>query len=137
MSATPIPTDKKYFSLAEATKMLPLVKAIVADTGSSPEEVTILGPDHLTAYAELEMVAPGTTQTMVAVLGPGRYVWYCEADDGTESYSDERPLTGPPVKTSSPDFRALSVARWPAARTTEALVSVHVSVMPLRARTTT
>jgi hypothetical protein len=31
MSVTPPPTDKKYFSLSEATKMLPLVKAIVGD----------------------------------------------------------------------------------------------------------
>lgn len=31
MSAAPTPTDKKYFTLEEATKMLPLVKAIVAD----------------------------------------------------------------------------------------------------------
>jgi hypothetical protein len=31
MSAAPAPTDKRYFTLEEATKMLPLVKAIVAD----------------------------------------------------------------------------------------------------------
>jgi hypothetical protein len=31
MAVTPPPTDKKYFTLAEATKMLPLVKAIVGD----------------------------------------------------------------------------------------------------------
>lgn len=31
MPALPPPTDKKYFTLAEANKMLPLVKVIVAD----------------------------------------------------------------------------------------------------------
>lgn len=31
MATTPPPSDKKYFTPAEATKMLPLVKAIVAD----------------------------------------------------------------------------------------------------------
>ncbi|HTW21038.1 MAG TPA: EfeM/EfeO family lipoprotein [Mycobacteriales bacterium] len=74
----------------------------VTDVGDSPEEVSIVGPDHLTTYAELEMVAPRTTQTMVAILPPGRYSWGCEADDGAESYSDLRAVTGPPVSGATP-----------------------------------
>jgi iron uptake system EfeUOB component EfeO/EfeM len=74
----------------------------VTDTGDSPEEVTIVGPNHLTAYAELEMVAPGTTETLVAILPPGRYTWNCEADDGSDSYSDLRAATGPQVTGATP-----------------------------------
>ena len=74
----------------------------VTDTGPSPEEVEIVGSNHLTVYAELEMVAPRTTLPMVAVLPPGRYSWTCEADDGTEGYSDERAVTGPPVQGATP-----------------------------------
>ena len=74
----------------------------VHDTGSSPEEVSIVGPNHRSVYAALEMVAPGTTLTMVAVLPPGRYSWECEADDGTESYSNEEAVTGSPAPGASP-----------------------------------
>jgi high-affinity iron transporter len=74
----------------------------VSDTGPSPEEVTIVGPSQRTAYAELEMVAPKTTETMVAILPPGKYSWNCEADDGSDSYSDLRAVTGPQVAGATP-----------------------------------
>jgi iron uptake system EfeUOB component EfeO/EfeM len=74
----------------------------VTDTGPSPEEVTIVGANHLTAYAELEMVAPKTTEPMAAILPPGKYTWNCEADDGSDSYSDLRAVTGPAVTGATP-----------------------------------
>ena len=69
----------------------------IRNTGNSPEEVQILDDKHTYDYADLEMVAPGTTRELVVVLPPGRFGASCEADDGTIGYSDPFQVTGPAV----------------------------------------
>ncbi|QGN32812.1 peptidase M75 family protein [Microlunatus sp. Gsoil 973] len=60
----------------------------ISNTGKSPEEVGVLDGRRRYAYGEAEMIAPGTTRTLIVVLPPGRFGVSCEADDGTTSYSD-------------------------------------------------
>lgn len=69
----------------------------VRNGGASPEEVTVLDQDHRYAYGALELLAPGTTRTLVVLLPPGSYSFSCEADSGTIGYSDPFKITGRPV----------------------------------------
>ncbi|GAB3926775.1 iron transporter [Microlunatus endophyticus] len=69
----------------------------IRNTGNSPEEVQILDDTHTYDYADLELVAPGTTRELIVVLPPGRFGASCEADDGTIGYSDPFQVTGPAV----------------------------------------
>jgi hypothetical protein len=69
----------------------------VRNTGASPQEVIITDGARKYAYGELEMVAPGSTRELIAVLPAGRFSLSCEADDGTVGYSDPIKVSGGPV----------------------------------------
>jgi iron uptake system EfeUOB component EfeO/EfeM len=69
----------------------------VRNVGVSMQEVIILDRAHRYAYGELELIAPGTTRNLVAILPAGRFTLACEANTGTVGYSDPITVSGGPV----------------------------------------
>jgi len=60
-------------------------------------EVDLVGANQTSVYGEIEMLAPGTEDTMDVVLPPGRYSFTCNAFSGALLRSQVEQVTGPPV----------------------------------------
>ncbi|MGD0810629.1 MAG: EfeM/EfeO family lipoprotein [Acidimicrobiales bacterium] len=60
-------------------------------------EVDLVGASQTSVYGEIEMLAPGTTDTMDVVLPPGRYLFICNAFSGAVLRSAVEQVVGPPV----------------------------------------
>ncbi len=60
-------------------------------------EVELVGANQTSVYGEIEMLAPGTEDTMDVVLPPGRYSFSCNAFSGALLRSQVEQVTGPPV----------------------------------------
>ncbi len=60
-------------------------------------EVELLGANQTSVYGEIEMLAPGTKDTMDVVLPPGRYSFSCNAFSGALLRSQVEQVTGPPI----------------------------------------
>ncbi len=60
-------------------------------------EVDLVGANQTSVYGEVEMLAPGTEDTMDVVLPPGRYSFTCNAFSGALLRSQVEQVTGPPV----------------------------------------
>lgn len=77
--------------------------ATITNHTDTAQEVMVVDHDHRYAYAEVEMVAPRVTRTLVMILPAGTFSLGCEGDDGTVSYSDPFLVSGP---------RPQGVHRW-------------------------
>ena len=53
-------------------------------------------------YGEIDMLAPGTRDTLDAILPPGRYEFQCEAFAGYTLDSSSEQVTGAPVRDAHP-----------------------------------
>jgi len=60
-------------------------------------EVTLVGAKQGSVYGEIEMLAPGTDDTMDVVLPPGQYSFTCNAFSGGVLRSQVEQVTGPPL----------------------------------------
>jgi high-affinity iron transporter len=60
-------------------------------------EVDLAGANQTSVYGEIEMLAPGTEDTMDVVLPPGRYSFTCNAFSGAVLRSAVEQVSGPPV----------------------------------------
>ena len=74
----------------------------VSNNTSSPYSIELLGPDQTTVYGEIEVIGPGTSATMDAVIPPGRYSLKCESISGASNFSDVETVRGPPVAGAHP-----------------------------------
>lgn len=75
----------------------------IRNVGRDLEEVIILDRAHRYAYGELEVIAPGTTRDLVAILPAGRFSIACEVNTGRVEYSDPITVSG---------GRVTGVHRW-------------------------
>ena len=66
----------------------------IRNSGQQPLEVELVGPDRHTVYAEIDVLAAGTTATLPANLAAGPYLWHCVLSDGSETYSAAEVVTG-------------------------------------------
>lgn len=69
----------------------------ITNRTDTPQEVTVYDRQHRYAYAEVEMIAPGVSRQLVAILPAGTFSIACEGDDGTVGYSDPFVVSGGPV----------------------------------------
>jgi high-affinity iron transporter len=53
-------------------------------------------------YGEIDMLAPGTSDTMDATLPPQRYFWECDSFDGAQLTGPVQQVDGPPVIGAHP-----------------------------------
>jgi high-affinity iron transporter len=60
-------------------------------------EVELVGASQTSVYGEIEMLAPGTEDTMDVVLPPGRYSFTCRGFSGAALRSQVEQVTGPPI----------------------------------------
>jgi iron uptake system EfeUOB component EfeO/EfeM len=60
-------------------------------------EVELVGANQTSVYGEIEMLAPGTEDTMDVVLSPGRYSFTCNTFSGPVLRSAVEQVTGLPV----------------------------------------
>jgi high-affinity iron transporter len=74
----------------------------ISNQTSSPYSIELLGPDQATVYGEIEMIGPGTSATMDAVIPPGRYSLKCESISGSSSFSAVETVHGPAVAGAHP-----------------------------------
>ena len=61
--------------------------------------VDLIGSDQVSVYGEIQTLAPGTSDTMDAVLAPGRYSLECESFGGGSLSSQPVEVRGHPVST--------------------------------------
>ncbi len=66
-------------------------------SASTIYEVELVGANQASVYGEIEMLAPGTEDTMDVVLPPGRYSFTCNAFSGALVRSQVEQVPGPPV----------------------------------------
>jgi high-affinity iron transporter len=66
-------------------------------TAATIYEVDLVGANQTSLYGEIEMLAPGTKDTMDVVLPPGRYSFTCNAFSGPVLRSAVEQVSGPPV----------------------------------------
>jgi high-affinity iron transporter len=66
-------------------------------TAATIYEVDLVGANQTSLYGEIEMLAPGTKDTMDVVLPPGRYSFTCNAFSGAVLRSAVEQVSGPPV----------------------------------------
>jgi high-affinity iron transporter len=66
-------------------------------TAATIYEVDLVGANQTSLYGEIEMLAPGTEDTMDVVLPPGRYSFTCNAFSGPVLRSTVEQVSGPPV----------------------------------------
>lgn len=66
----------------------------IINKGSTPQEITVYDRQHRYAYGELEMLAPGVSRNLIAVLPAGTFSLACEGDDGIVGYSDPFTISG-------------------------------------------
>jgi high-affinity iron transporter len=64
--------------------------------------IDLVGANQLSVYAEIEMLAPGTTLPLDVILPPGRYTFECESFSGTTLYSRPESVSGPAVSGAHP-----------------------------------
>jgi high-affinity iron transporter len=62
--------------------------------------IDLIGSDQVSVYGEIETLAPGTNDTMDAVLAPGRYSLECESYGGGSLSSPAVEVRGPAVATT-------------------------------------
>jgi len=60
-------------------------------------EVELVGANQTSVYGQIEMLAPGTEDTMDVILPPGRYSFTCNAFSGALLRSQVEQVTGPRV----------------------------------------
>lgn len=60
------------------------VFTITNRSASTIYEIELDGGDHVSVYGQIEMLAPGTSDTIDAVLSPGNYTFVCDAVNGAE-----------------------------------------------------
>jgi high-affinity iron transporter len=60
-------------------------------------EVDLVGANQVSVYGFIEMLAPGTEDTMDVVLPPGQYSFACAAFSGPSFQSQVEQVSGPPV----------------------------------------
>jgi high-affinity iron transporter len=66
-------------------------------TAATTYAVDLVGANQTSVYGEIEMLAPGTEDTMDVVLAPGRYSFTCDAFSGVVLRSAVEQVSGPPV----------------------------------------
>lgn len=66
-------------------------------TAATIYEVDLVGANQRSLYGEIEMLAPGTEDTMDVVLRSGRYSFICNASSGAVLRSAVEQVSGPPV----------------------------------------
>lgn len=64
--------------------------------------VDIVGADRVSVYGYIKTLAPGTEDTMDAVLPPGQYSFSCYAFSGPSLQSQAERVSGPPVTGAHP-----------------------------------
>jgi high-affinity iron transporter len=64
--------------------------------------VDLVGKSQVSVYGEIDMLAPGTKDTMDVTLPPGLYSFQCEAFSGFTSESRVERVTGPKVVAPAP-----------------------------------
>ncbi len=63
-------------------------------------EVDLVGANQTSVFGKIEMLAPGTRDTMVVVLAPGRYSFTCNTSSGTSLRSAVQQVSGPPLSAT-------------------------------------
>ncbi|MER7481185.1 iron uptake transporter permease EfeU [Streptomyces sp. NPDC126510] len=64
------------------------------NTGNQTSEVYLIDPSSNAVYGEIEGLAPGTTQDLVATVAGGTYAWRCVPADGKAVTSQAVRVTG-------------------------------------------
>jgi high-affinity iron transporter len=75
---------------------------VVNTTSSTIFGVDLVGANQLTVYGEIDMLAPGTEDTMDAVIPPGTYSFECESFSGSTIFSQVLHVHGKPVPDADP-----------------------------------
>lgn len=89
----------------------------VVNATAQTYDVSLVGADQRTVYAEIEVLAAHTTRGLRIALPPGRYSWRCGRADGTVSFSAVVRVTGRPVTDAHP-FVPVTYTELAAATTT-------------------
>lgn len=71
-------------------------------SASSVYEVELVGANRVSVYGVIEMLAPGTEDTMDVVMPPGQYSFACNAFSGPSLQSQAEQVSGPAVSGAHP-----------------------------------
>jgi iron uptake system EfeUOB component EfeO/EfeM len=75
---------------------------VVNTTRNTIFGIDLVGANQLTVYGEIDMLAPGTEDTMDAVIPPGTYSFECESFSGSTIFSQVVHVHGSPVPDAHP-----------------------------------